>query len=291
MREGSDMEQAYLPGTIRQRIQDLIKERKLTQAQLAAEIELSEAALSRFLSGATDKLGNDYITRIANYLDVSTDFLHGISDFPERYNYDIGELGLSHKAALALYTGAVNTEVVNRLLENARFHEITRMIGQYFDETEAAGFAGMNAMVAAVSGFVQSQTHTNHTGAEGAVRQLEGMTIPYQELDVQCIAGELLTLLREIKAGIQAKTPVSETLTKQAAQYIIAATEKNEANRPMTKDELTAYLIEQSGKATSGVDPELGKPLMGRLVNAVQDISALMQQSGLTNDPNEEADK
>lgn len=123
------MEQAYLPGTIRQRIQDLIKERKLTQAQLAAEIELSEAALSRFLSGATDKLGNDYITRIANYLDVSTDFLHGLSDFPERYNYDIGELGLSHKAALALYTGAVNTEVVNRLLENARFHEITKKIG------------------------------------------------------------------------------------------------------------------------------------------------------------------
>lgn len=285
------MEQAYLPGTIRQRIQDLIKERKFTQAQLAAKIELSEAALSRFLSGATDKLGNDYITRIANYLDVSTDFLHGLSDFPERYNYDIGELGLSHKAALALYTGAVNTEVVNRLLENARFHEITKKIGQYFDETEAAGFAGMNAMVSAVSGFVQSQAQTNLVGAEGAARQLEGMTVPYQELEVQRITGELVPLLREIKAGIQTKTPTSETLTKQAAQGIIAATGKNEANRPMTKDELTAYLIEQSGKATSGVDPALGRQIMERLVDTVQNLSELMQQSGLTNDQDEEADK
>ena len=29
------MEYAYLPGTVRERIQDLIKERKITQAELA----------------------------------------------------------------------------------------------------------------------------------------------------------------------------------------------------------------------------------------------------------------
>ena len=35
------MEQAYLPGTVRQRIQELIKERKITQAELAAEIGMA----------------------------------------------------------------------------------------------------------------------------------------------------------------------------------------------------------------------------------------------------------
>ena len=281
------MEQAYLPGTIRERIQDLLKERHITQSQLAEQIELSEAAFSRFLSGATDKLGNDYITKIAVYLDVSADFIHGLSDFPERYNYEISELGLSHKAALSLYTGAVNTAVVNRLLENARFHEITKKIGQYFDEAESSGFAAMNAMYAAMSDFAQ----TSPNGAEGAVRQLDGMTIPYQELEIQNITNELVTLLREIKTGIQTKMPVTETVSKQTVQEIMAATEKNEANRPMTKDELTAYLIERSGKATSGVAPELGKQLMARLVDAAQDITALMQQFGVTNEQNDETDK
>ena len=281
------MDQVYLPGTIRERIQDLLKERHITQSQLAEQIELSEAAFSRFLSGATDKLGNDYITKIAVYLDVSADFIHGLSDFPERYNYEISELGLSHKAALSLYTGAVNTAVVNRLLENARFHEITKKIGQYFDEAESSGFAAMNAMYAAMSDFAQ----TSPNGAEGAVRQLDGMTIPYQELEIQNITNELVTLLREIKTGIQTKMPVTETVSKQTVQEIMAATEKNEANRPMTKDELTAYLIERSGKATSGVDPELGKQLMARLVDAAQDITALMQQFGVTNEQNDETDK
>ena len=53
------MEQAYLPGTVRQRIQELIKERKITQAELAAEIGMAESSLSRFLS---EKLFSIYPT-------------------------------------------------------------------------------------------------------------------------------------------------------------------------------------------------------------------------------------
>ena len=43
------MPQAYLPGDTRQRIQDLIKNQKITQAELAEKVGLSESTLSRFL--------------------------------------------------------------------------------------------------------------------------------------------------------------------------------------------------------------------------------------------------
>lgn len=140
------MEQTYLPGTVRQRIQELIKERKITQAELAAEIGMAESSLSRFLSEKTDKIGDEYIIKIADFLGVSTDFILGQTDFPERCNYDIGELGLSYKAAMALYTREVDTDVVNRILENPQFPEITRMISRYFKDTIAEGFAVQNAM-------------------------------------------------------------------------------------------------------------------------------------------------
>ena len=45
------MEQTYLPGKIRDRIQDLMKSRKVTQAELATRIGCSESSLSRFISG------------------------------------------------------------------------------------------------------------------------------------------------------------------------------------------------------------------------------------------------
>ncbi len=57
------MEQAYLPGKIRDRIRDLMKERKITQETLATKIGMTEISLSRFISGKTDKLGDEYIIR------------------------------------------------------------------------------------------------------------------------------------------------------------------------------------------------------------------------------------
>lgn len=89
------MEQTYLPGKIRDRIQDLMKSRKITQAELATRIGCSKSSLSRFISGKTDKLGDENIIRIARVFNVSTDFLLGEVDTPDRLNYDIAELGLS----------------------------------------------------------------------------------------------------------------------------------------------------------------------------------------------------
>lgn len=112
------MEQTWLPGKIRDRIRDLMKERGLAQAELALRIGTTESTLSRFLSGKTDKLGDESIIRLARTFNVSTDFLLGESDVPDRVNYDISELGLSVQAARNLYTKKVDPRVVNRLLES-----------------------------------------------------------------------------------------------------------------------------------------------------------------------------
>ena len=85
------MEQVFLHGKIRDRIQDLMKSHNVTQAELAARIGCSESLLSRFISGKTDKLGDENIIRIARVFNVSTDFLLGEVDVPDRVNYDISE--------------------------------------------------------------------------------------------------------------------------------------------------------------------------------------------------------
>ena len=50
------MHGTYLPGDTRQRIQDLIKNRRITQAELAKKVGLSNSALSRYLQEETAKL-------------------------------------------------------------------------------------------------------------------------------------------------------------------------------------------------------------------------------------------
>ena len=141
------MEQTYLPGKIRDRIQDLMKSRKVTQAELATRIGCSKSSLSRFISGKTDKLGDENIIRIARVFNVSTDFLLGEVDTPDRLNYDISELGLSVQAARNLYTHKVNPRVVNALLENPEFANTTNLISGYLDDELAKGFAAQNLLI------------------------------------------------------------------------------------------------------------------------------------------------
>ncbi len=216
------MKQSYLPGTVRERIQDQLKERKITQGELAAEIGISESALSRFLSAKTDKIGDDYIVKIADLLGVSTDFILGQTDFPERRNYDIGELGLSHKAAMALYTREVDTDVVNRILENPRFPEITRMIARYFKDSFAESIAGQNAMwdtLLQFSGAADTSHLTNpQEGIEATTQILTMQKKPPHAIDVAMIQNALMEMLLDIKTDIRTHTPVTELATRQITQ-------------------------------------------------------------------------
>lgn len=142
------MEKTFLPGDVRQRLTDLMKDQKVTQTELARKIGCGDSVLSRFISGQTDKLSNENIIRIARVFNVSTDFLLGITNVPDRKNYAIDELGLSAEAARNLFTEKVNTAVLNRLLESPRFAELTYTLEQYFNDTIAAGFAAQNQMYA-----------------------------------------------------------------------------------------------------------------------------------------------
>lgn len=278
------MNREYLSGDLRQRLQDLLKERKITQAEIAEQMEMSEAALSRFFSGATDKLGNEAVRKAALFLNVSTDFLMGLSDFPERYNYDISELGLSHKAALALYTGAINTDVVNRMLENPRFMEITKKIGQYFDDSESEGFAAVNAMFAAFGSHAETQD------VPGAVRQLEGMTVPYKEMEIQKIMQDFEAMLREIKDSITTHTPTSEALTAQTVKSIIAESEKNGTPPKLTPDEIRQKITDQCN-AMNAVSPGLGTQLGEMLLQFADSVKDTAQQHGLLPTNDEESDQ
>ncbi len=278
------MEQTYLPATVRERIQELLKEHKITQAELATAIGMSESALSRFLSERTDKIGDEYIIKIANYLGVSTDFILGQTDFPERRNYDIGELGLSYKAAMVLYTREVEVDVVNRILENPRFPEISRMIARYFKDSFAEPFAGQNAMWDTLRQF-GSTADTSHLAnpQEGveAMSQIVNMqkTSPHA-MDIQMIQNALMDMLYDIKAGIRTQTPTTELATRQITQTMIENMTKGSGAQPLMP-QISLEQLAEGYAAFTGARLELGGQFSEIVKNFVLDFVAIAQKQGV----------
>lgn len=280
------MEQTYLPGTVRERIQDQLKERKITQGELAAEIGMAESSLSRFLSAKTDKIGDEYIIKMADFLGVSTDFILGQTDFPERRNYDIGELGLSYKAAMALYTRAVDTDVVNRILESPQFPAITRMIARYFKDSNAEGPAGLNAMWDTMQQMVgtldTSYLANPQEGTEAAAQILDLLKTKPHEKDIETIQAALMNMLREIKTGIQTQTPVTELVTKQITQTMMESMVKGENAVPAVQM-ISLKQLAGAYSTLPGATPDLGTQFAGLIKNFIRDFMDIAQKQGLTN--------
>ena len=223
--EGCCLENAYLPGTIRDRLQDLMKEHKVSQTDLALQLGVTDSTLSRFISGKTDKLGDESIIRIARIFNVSTDFLLGVTNIPDKKNYDISELGLSAQAARNLYTGKLNADVINRLLENSRFATLTIMIAQYFDDTLAGGYAVQNQIFSVLSTILMREAKTTSENADALVdvaKVVGTAKTPVYQADLTSIQNSFMTTIKEIKKEIGSDIAAQQALSKEVTEKIFA---------------------------------------------------------------------
>ena len=101
------------------RIRDLCRSRNITQVELTQAVGMDKSTLSRVMAEKTSKLSSKNLVAIANYFEVSTDFLLGLTDIPARKEHDIERLGLSVEAAANLHQGKLNHSVVCQLLEKS----------------------------------------------------------------------------------------------------------------------------------------------------------------------------
>ena len=142
------MKEKHLPGSLGDRVRELRERDKLTQGELAARIGTSASTLSRIEKGEIESPGSDIVVKLAWVFRVSTDFLLGVTDYPDRKNYEVGQLGLSPEAARRLNSGEVDMSVLNRMVMNPCFPTISRNISSYLDGSLEAGIHIQNDMIA-----------------------------------------------------------------------------------------------------------------------------------------------
>ena len=261
-----DNETVYLPGKIRDRIQDLMKSRKVTQAELATKIGCSESALSRFIGGKTDKLGDESIIRIAKAFNVSTDFLLGVTTVPDRKNYEIDELGLSAQASRNLYAGKANAQVVNYLLESPRFLELTYILEQYFNDTVAAGYAAQNQLYTTLSSLTRKSAKTK--AAAQAANEINRLKTPVYQADLATIENQFMMAVKEMKKEIGNDFAAIRAMTAEEAEKMFSEITKGQdmENLTVTPRQVSDMII-GSVAGMDCIDPDalntLGEALTG----------------------------
>lgn len=219
------------------------------------KIGITESPLNRFLTGKVEKLGHEQVLRLARTFQVSTDFLLGLTEIPDRKNYEISELGLSVEAAKNLYLVKVQPDVVNRLLESPRFAEVTYLIGQYLDDTLAEGYALQNQMMTTLRSMLMGAVRTD--AAVQAAREVNRLKVPPYQADLTTIQNQFMAAVREVKQEVGNDLDAAKSLSKAVTQKMFTElTKGQDMQSPSVTPEQIAQAVTSSVSGMDGVNLE-----------------------------------
>ena len=216
---------------------------------MAGIIGLSESAFSRYLKGQTEMLGDGYIIKIAKHFKVSTDFLLGETDIPDRKNYDIEELGISAEAAKLLYTGRLDSRVLNLLLENPHFPQLLALLARYQNEIVRSGIAAMNQQLTFINSLLLAQAESVPDSAGAATQlaaDLRGVRMPVINADTTAIQNLFMLIVRDIKEQGETIAADSNAVTVQVLQRLREELSKGQDSldlRKITAEDLTGAVM------------------------------------------------
>ena len=259
-----------LPGTPGERISDLCNDYHITQKELAKRIGVSASQLSRIISGETKTVSSDILMGIADVFKVSTDYILGLSNISVRKNYEISELGLSEGAVRGLVTGAVDVEILNRLLEHKSFPKLMNLIRIYFQDTAAKGIMARNQLIEMVTASL-SDLMKEHPEQRVEVRQdlqfLNAQKLGEHEAEIEKIKNVFLAILRDIKKDIDHGEQPGEAVTAAMFLAMRDALAEQKQN-PLSIDDVAAMVAGQIGQLapmdeeTADLFKQLAKKMM-----------------------------
>ena len=229
----------YLPADCRERIKDLLKEREMSQAQLAEKIGISESAFSRYLSGQTDKLSTENIVAIAKVFNVTTDFLLCLTDIPFTTNFDIEKLGLSVKAAEKLLQRKVDPTVVSQLIELPAFNRLIFQLAAVQRGVLDAGYQYMNEMFSAAKTLYVDHVQ-DHPEDRQAAKNALALIRP--EANMAGVEDAMRQIVTEFRKGADSYLAETQKLTSEIMRKITGHLQK-QLNHPMKLQGITPEMM------------------------------------------------
>lgn len=215
---------AFLPGNLRLRVKELRTQHNMTQEELASILGVDKGTVSRLEKEPekgeekSPKVSCDLLIKLAEYFHVSADFLLDITNVSDPVNQPVEMLGLTEGAAKAMLSRSVYMGILNRLLENPQFGQLTYTMYYATEPNQTAGIMTRNNLLAYTDSiFVESMNKSIRGNQQimGLNRKLgAGLIDPYTIGNHQ-IEDEFRKIVSQLRRDVLRENPVSVPLTRE----------------------------------------------------------------------------
>ena len=204
--------------TIGARLQHLQNRKGMKDTELAKVLCIDKATLKRIKDGETEKVSSKVIIDAAQHFGVSTDFLLGLTDVPDAMNYPVEEFGLTEAAAKAILSGDVHMEMLNLLLENQLFCQLTHTMHYALEPDQTEGIMSRNNLLAyGESLFLECMNVSLQTkrGMKKDSRKIASEIIDPNTVGNQQMLEEFRKVIQQIRKEMKMRKPPSVPVTRE----------------------------------------------------------------------------
>ena len=200
------------------RLEHLRARKGVPDAELAKVFGINRSTMGRILKGETEKVSSQMIIDAAQYFGVSTDFLLGLTDMPDPMNHPVESFGLTEGAARAILSEDVSIDMLNRLLENLRFCQLTQTMAYALEPDQTAGVMSYDNILAhGESLFLEYMAPSVKIKRE---LKKDSQKIAAQIIDPNTVGnGQMLeefrAVIQQIRKDMKMEKPLSVPLTRE----------------------------------------------------------------------------
>lgn len=133
--------------TLQEKLRDLRDERKLKLTDVEQATGISVPTLSRFETDPYTSIAYQDLLKLAEFYDVSMDYLSGMTNHRKYRNVEIDKLYLTDEAVEVLINKKANNRLISELLAQDDFIKLLSTIEVYVDGKVSAGSNSLNASI------------------------------------------------------------------------------------------------------------------------------------------------
>ncbi|MBQ5643612.1 MAG: helix-turn-helix domain-containing protein [Bacteroidaceae bacterium] len=200
------------------RLEHLRARKGTKETDLAKVFGINRSTIGRILKGETEKVSSQLVIDTAQYFGVSTDFLLGLTDMPDPMNHPMEEFKLTEGAAKAILYEDVHVEMLNRLLENPRFCQLTHTMAYALEPEQTVGALSFDNILAhGESLFLEVMTPSQKIKRE---MKKDSQKIASQIVDPNTVGNgkmleEFRAIIQQIRKDMKMEKPLSVPVTRE----------------------------------------------------------------------------
>ena len=184
--------------TLQEKLRDLREEKGLKLEVLSKEIGISKSALGRYENEEGSEIGHKHICMLANYYNVSADYLVGLSENRNPVNAEVRDLHLQDKTIELLAGGKLNNRLICEMIEHDDFPKFLVDTEAYVDRWAEMELSIIDMLLWQIREEISEQYGTV-LSKEDLAKQMDAFHIQEEEFFAQKVADSIFGIVHGIR--------------------------------------------------------------------------------------------